>query len=148
MISVEHDKGWHRKVSSVLSKEGISNCELVLCEPEKITSGETLCYDCKSYTSTTIQYMGMRFEKYVKSIENCPDGCFDLVFVDGRARASCIAHARSKIRPGAYLMLDDSERQYYHDAISLLADCKRTDFSGISPYKLHFVQTSVWEVKS
>lgn len=145
LISVEHDKVWYCQVSSVLSKRGILNCTLLLRKPEKKISGETTVYNCKSYTSTSGKYVGMSFENYVRSIEEYPDRGFDLVIVDGRARLSCVFHALGKIRPGGYLMLDDSDRQEYEEAISLLADYKRTDFFGIDPYSMYSRQTSVWE---
>ena len=148
LISIEHDKSWYRRVSSEVSKRGISNCRCLLYEPEKKISVEMSVYSCKSYTSTLGEYVGMSFENYVRSIEKYPDGYFDLVIVDGRARASCLFHALSKIRPGGYLMLDDTDRQRYDEAISLLADYKRTDLFGIAPYTTRFWQTSVWEIKS
>ncbi len=55
----------------------------------------------------------MSFEKYVRSIDRFIDKSLDLVIIDGRARLSCITHALKKIRPGGYLMLDDSERERY-----------------------------------
>lgn len=146
LISIEHDKSWYRKVSNVLSKGKISNCEYILCEPEEKISGAMFSGDLKTYTSELRKYTGMNFEKYVKSIYKYSSGSFDLVIVDGRARVSCILYAISKIRPGGYLMLDNSERERYSDAISFLADYKRTDFFGIGPYSTYLWQTSLWEI--
>ncbi|HEY83015.1 MAG TPA: class I SAM-dependent methyltransferase [Dehalococcoidia bacterium] len=144
LISIEHDKEWYNLVSSALRKKGISNCKYFLHEPEKIF-GETPSYGCQSYTSTRMK--GFSLMNYVKSIERYQDGSFDLVIVDGRARASCVFHALNKIRDGGYLMLDNSARQEYDEAKSLLADYKRTDFSGLTPYSTSLSQTSVWEIK-
>ena len=110
-------------------------------------------YSCRSYTATPReceQYVGKSFEGYVRSIEEYPDRYFDLVFVDGMARLSCIFHALSKIRPGGYLLLDNSDLPEYKEARSFLADYKRTDFFGIGPYlyEVPLWQTSVWEIKS
>ena len=146
LISIEHDRSWYRKVSGALSKEEISNCEYILCEPEKKISGTMFSCNCKNHASALRRYAGMSFEKYVKSIEKYPNGSFDLVIVDGRARSSCIFHALSKIRSGGYLMLDNSERERYSEAISVLADYKRTDFFGIGPYNIYLWRTSVWEI--
>ena len=77
-----------------------------------------------------------------------PDGHFDLVIVDGRARPSCVFHAMSKVRAGGYLMLDDTDRQRYEEAMSLLAGYKRTDLFGIAPSATRFWQTSVWQIQS
>ena len=148
LISIEHDKAWHSRVSSELSKRGISNYKCLLYEPERKISGEMSVYSCKSYTSTLAEYVGMSFENYVRSIEKHPDGYFDLVIVDGRARPSCVFHALGKIRPGGYLMLDDTDRQRYEEAMSLLAGYKRTDLFGIAPHATRFWQTSVWQIKS
>lgn len=146
LISVEHDSHWHGQVAAALARQGISNCELLLCEPERNVHKEMPPYGRSSYTSTAIEYAGMSFEGYVRSIDRHPPGSFDLVFVDGRARASCIAHAIGKVRPGGHLMLDNSERPHYADAIGLLAGCKRTDFFGVGPGALTPWQTSIWQM--
>jgi len=148
LVSVEHDKYWYEKVSERLSDDEFSNCEytLLLHEPEKEPSPQRGGDDCKSYRSTVKKYEGMSFEKYVRSIDEYPDGCFDLVFVDGRARPSCIARALKKIRSGAFLMLDNSERKRYSNSVSLLANFQRKDFFGIGPYKARPWQTSVWMI--
>lgn len=143
LISIEHDKSWYRKVSNMLLKEKISNCEYILCEPEENMFSDEL----KNYTSKLKNYSGMNFEKYVKSIDKYPSGSFDLVIVDGRARVACVLHAISKIRPGGYLMLDNSERERYSEAIYFLADCKQTDFFGLGPYSPCLWQTSLFEKK-
>jgi predicted O-methyltransferase YrrM len=51
------------------------------------------------------------FRKYAAAILGYPDESFDLVFVDGEAscRDWCIANALPKIKPGGYLLLDDSD---------------------------------------
>jgi len=147
LISVEHDRAWHSRVSSMLSKEAISNCEYILCEPEYKISAEVASYGYNSYTSAVTEFAGMSFEKYVKIIDKYPDESFDLVIVDGYARASCIAHAITKIRHGGYLLLDNSEEEKYNSVKSLLACYKRTDFFGAGPYLSFLWQTSVWEIK-
>ena len=146
MISIEHDKEWWERVSSVVYKKGISNCKLVLCEPKKNSDGVTPWYDCQSYTSKLRRYEDISFENYARSIEEYPEGYFDLVFVDGELRPSCIFHALSKIRPGGYLMLDNSDNPQNEEAISLLAGYRGTDFLGIGPFLLRLWQTSVWQI--
>jgi len=147
LISVEHNKNWYKQVAGMLSREEILNCEYILAEPEKNEFNENLPYNCSSFASTLKEYRGMNFKKYVLCIEKYPDSSFDLVIVDGRARASCISHAISKIRPGGCLIVDNSDRQPYYEAISLLAGYKRFDFFGICPYSSGLAQTSVWKIK-
>lgn len=79
----------------------------------------------RAFTLPTGRYANASFEEYVKSIEEYPDESFDLVLVDGRHRSFCIPHAIPKVRPGGYLMLDNSDRRGYRDAISLMSDFKR-----------------------
>jgi hypothetical protein len=145
LISVEHDPQWYRAVVEALAGHGILNCEYELVEPEPIPSGEMPQYGCRSYTSTTERYRGLTFEPYVRRIDRRTDDSLDLVLVDGRARASCVAQAMPKIRPGGYLMLDDAERPFYRDAIVLLAGRKQTDFVGIVPYLSRVRRTTVWQ---
>lgn len=80
----------------------------------------------------------------MKSIDAFPDRSFDLIFVDGRARSSCIFHARNKVKPGRFLMLDNSERNYYSFGKELLIDWERKDFFGPGPYGRYFWQTTIW----
>ncbi len=144
VVSVEHNPDWHKRVSDVLISDGILNCEYILCEPEKLNLDQHPLYSDTSYTS--IAREGLSFEKYVKIIEKYPDATFDLIFIDGRARASCISHAVKKVRRGGYLMLDNSDRVIYHSAISLLSAYKRTDFLGVGPATTVLFQTSIWHI--
>ena len=151
IISVEHCKSWYKKVSNAIKENGISNSEYFLREPEKIISKKIPSYGYKSYTSTVCS--SMNFEKYVKSIEKYPDKSFDLIFIDGRARSSCVFHAINKIRPGGCLMLDNSERAEYNGAKTLLNSYNKIDFYGLGPYRPYrlyrnfFWQTSVWQLR-
>lgn len=148
LVSVEHDKYWYEKVSKRLSGLKFLGCEytLLLREPEKETSVKLSSDGLENYRSTVEEYESMSFEKYVRSIDEYPDGCFDLVFVDGRARPSCIARALNKIRSGAFLMLDNSERERYSNGVSLLANFQRKDFFGIGLYNARPWQTSIWMI--
>lgn len=143
LVSVEHDKVWHRRILNKFSEDKILNCEYLLIEPEKLVSKK---YNSNNYVSLGTEYVGMSFERYVKSIDKFMDKSFDLVIIDGRARSSCITHALKKIRPGGYLMLDDSERERYYKATSLLGNYKRMDFCGIAPCSMELKQTSVWRI--
>jgi len=147
LISVEHDKKWYRLVSKALMENNISNCEYLLIQPEVTNNKKVniLKHNIK-YTSADPNYLGMTFETYVKSIESFPDNSFNLVFIDGRARPFCILHAIPKVRPGGFLMLDNSERGWYQEVINkYLFNWKRIDFFGPGPYNSYFWQTTVWK---
>ncbi len=143
IVSVEHDPEWYILISQLLKKNGISNCQYLLKEPKMSGNNSSDLSNPKSYLSKF--YKGFSFEDYCKAIEFYPDNFFDLVFIDGRARPSCISHAFKKIRPSGYLLLDDSNSSRYAKGIELLKEWKRKDFFGPKPYVRQFVQTMIWK---
>jgi len=138
LISIEHDKTWYEALSSLLKEKKILNCEYWLLEPRPILAKDTNLNFSYPLSFTSEAYTNMSFKKYVKSIDVFPNGSFDLILVDGRARPSCILHALNKLRPGGFLMLDDSERTYYHLGKQLIDRWERIDFFGPGPYDSYF----------
>lgn len=147
IISVEHDRTWHDRISTALLNQGILNVELILCEPEKESSLKMLSSNRQNYTSRLEEYHGMRFEKYARSIEEYSDKSFDLVIIDGRARRDCIPLAVPKIRRGGHLLLDDSERPQYENGILTVAKYERIDFLGLRAKDPNLHLTSVWKIE-
>lgn len=142
VFSVEHNPAWYRVIRNILQKRNVSNCKYLLMEPQSVPVCISDATDPYSYASQ--EYASMSFEAYVKSIDACLNKCFDLVFIDGRARPSCILHARNKVKPGGFIILDNSERDYYSLGKELLSDWERMDFFGPGPYGRYFWQTSIW----
>ncbi len=73
--------------------------------------------------------------------QGIPDfGKFDLVMIDGRGRVKSCETAQ--VRPGGYLVLDNSERERYRPAIELLDSrgWERTDHWHV----LRQWQTTIW----
>ncbi len=145
VVSVEHDPEWYKRVAAALLEEGITNCEYLLVEPEVGGEADADPSDPQAYLSTSKAHSGCRFFEYAAAIERYPDDVFDLIAVDGRARPPCLYHARRKVRPGGYLLLDNSDREDYRKAKQLLADWEHRDFWGPGLYNLYFWQTTVWE---
>ena len=140
VVSVEHDEGFYELVKGILAKRGIKNCELILHKSEP-------CEACNpGFASYQAKYKGLCFETYVKAIDHYPDHSFDLVLVDGRARMSCIKHSLAKIKPGGYLMLDNSDRPAYAQASNLIGDEPPSHMPGVTPWNLDMSQTSVWKI--
>jgi hypothetical protein len=134
VFSVEHDRAWYVLVSKALTQRGLNNCWYQLHEPQTI--GETFSSVGNSRSSRLIYddyYPGMTVDDYVRSIDILPDRTFDLVLVDGRARTACIEHAISKIRPGGYLMLDNSNNADVAEIVHTLLPYPHTVFRGIAP---------------
>ena len=65
---------------------------------------------------------GASFERYVRAIDDYPDGHFHFVSVDGRARVACLERALAKVAPGGLLILDNSQRERYQPALSRLTE--------------------------
>jgi len=146
VVSVEHDAEFRDIVASILDAKRIDNCRLTLCRPEPLPEGNAPEYGISSFTSAQAKYTGLSFERYVKTIDVYPNRSFDLVVVDGRARASCVARAVPKVKLGGHLLLDNSERSGYAGAIELLRGYPRIDCFGIVPWNLEAYQTSIWRI--
>ena len=84
------------------------------------------------------------FVDYARLIDDYADESFDLVAVDGRARCACVWHARAKVKPGGYLMLDNSDRPFYDPARQYLSDWEKRDLFGPGPYVDRFWGTTFW----
>ncbi|MBX3728486.1 MAG: class I SAM-dependent methyltransferase [Candidatus Sumerlaeia bacterium] len=137
VVSVEHDGEWLASVRERLSPETATRADLRHAPPQP--------GDDPATASTVPAYRGMNFRNYVSMIDEFADATFDLVLVDGRARNACVRAAWPKVRPGGWLVLDNSERPKYRDALAHLAPHPRHDFPGLSPYQYDPTRTSAWQ---
>ena len=142
LVSVEHDEAWYARVSRVLASADIGNCDYLLRPPEAMPSDDSssVC------TSNMKEWWGLSFNTYVRTIDRYPDGYFDLVLVDGRARPFCIEAAARKVRVGGCILLDDSQRRAYSGAKSFMSEHARRDFRGVRPYGLDVAHAVAWAV--
>lgn len=148
VVSVEHNKTWFDNVQHSITKNNINNCKYYLIEPEFSIFAKFLPYISSAYVSRTFkEHEKMSFKNYVKKIDSFPDEYFDLIFVDGRSRVSCIDHAVKKIKKkGGFLVLDNSERELYLSLTKKLNKFERIDFFGNGPYIEDVWQTSIWKI--
>lgn len=144
VVSVEHNREWYDHMRTVLSERGVENCSYLFQGGEPVETSRE-CEVCDvSHESMREEYDGVTFDSYVSTIDDYEDASFDLVVVDGRARPACIAHALPKLKPGGYILLDDTHRGHYHERIPLdVADAKI--FRGIRPYSSYVCETMVWQ---
>lgn len=143
VISVEHDMAWYDSVVLKLNNEALSNVAIFCIQAEETISNSSR--DPSSYSNFYSSH-GLQFQKYVSFIDSYPDNYFDWVVVDGRARPSCLNQAQSKVKPGKYLLLDNSDRSHYQPAISnLFGKWKNLTFKGPVPYWPYFFATSIWQ---
>lgn len=142
LVSVEHDNEWYSIVSRIIEKEGLENCEYYLHPPKVGLQGDSEIGYPPGYQSDG--FPGEIFSEYVRSIDSYADESFDLVLVDGRARNACIWHACSKVKPGGYLVLDNSERESYREGRDLVSNWVCREFYGPGPYIPYFWGATVW----
>lgn len=144
VISVEHDKLWYEKAKKDLKKLDLDNYNYLFKPPKKLHTNQEILHDY--YHSWREQ--GVSFEDYVKTIDDYPDNYFDIISVDGRSRVACVKEAYSKVKAGGYILLDNSDRKDYFEAILFLnsKNCVQHDFFGLIGYETVLVQTTIWEV--
>jgi hypothetical protein len=149
IISIEHDPTWFNRVKEIIKEKGYNNWKGYLIEPEIIIDpiNNTDPSDPESYISEDKGFNGQFFRNYAMSIDQYSDQYFDLIVIDGRARPSCFKHSLAKIKKGGFIVLDNSERDYYYVIHEALAskNWQKYNFYGPGPYGLTFWQTSFWK---
>lgn len=150
VVTVEHNEEWFRKLELDMKSQGIKNWEGHLIREEAGTEEGAHIGDPQAYISDDENYRGKNFRAYASYIDRFPENKFDLIVVDGRARPSCTQHAIPKLKPGGWLIIDNSDRDYYLDAFR---ETLTEQFETISnclaptPYCTWFTQTGIWQKK-
>ena len=105
VTSVEHDKHWFEKIQGSM--------------PNNVD----IFYEALNYGGSYSNYVNKQSKE------------FDMIIVDGRDRVNCTKKALLKLSSLGVVVLDDSEREAYSEAIIFLLDngFKKIDFWGISP---------------
>jgi predicted O-methyltransferase YrrM len=93
VVSIEHNSEWVERVQQMIEKH---QC------PNNIDLRYVRGHGTDHRTA---------FRDYADAILSFPDETFDLVFVDGEAssRGWCLRNAIPKLKPGGYLLLDNSD---------------------------------------
>ncbi|HEV8515235.1 MAG TPA: FkbM family methyltransferase [Cyclobacteriaceae bacterium] len=109
IFSIEHDRDWFNKVKNLLPSQ----------------YKEQLLF---------LQLGTGTDHDYTKAATHLKRK-FDIIFVDGRERVKCAIDSRPWLSEKGVLVLDDSERERYADAVSfyLSQGFKKLDFWGIAP---------------
>ncbi len=116
ILSVEHDRNWFDKIGSTMPE----NSRLIY---QPLTPGG-------SYSQAPPD-TGERF---------------DIIIVDGRDRVNCCKNSIDALSERGVIILDDSERSKYAEAIDFLTGqgFRHIAFSGISPGFFYYKSTSVF----
>lgn len=130
VISVEHDRTWYEAMRVP------ANVTLLLSEPQPAPDDR----EFRHYRSTDPQYRGLWFRDYARTIREFDP---DLVLVDGRARVDCAIEAAHALRPGGWLVVDDTDRAEYAPIFAELR-WPFTRYPGPKPYGDAFAETTIW----
>ena len=114
VVTVEHDREWYQRLEEVMKENHGAQWtgKYVAAEQGDLVPVPDAA-DPLHYASQDEVSRGMNFKAYASEIDRYPDGHFNVVMVDGRARASCIHHAVPKLASGGLLILDNAERAHY-----------------------------------
>ncbi len=146
VTSVEHDAKWSCYLRERLETLGVDNVDYKEIPGEGIADWEEKDYrNPDDFVSGDIGSAGLSFERYVKAIDPYPEESFDIVVVDGRARNGCVKHAITHVKRGGYLVVDNSDREYYMEGAAELRDAaawEKREFQGPVFFQHAFNRTS------
>ena len=139
VYSVENDELWYNHLERFLEEKQITNVTYMLHQDE----GEAKLTDEKFVSKSANKL----FRKYVESIDIISDNSLDIVMIDGRARSSCISQSIPKVKKGGYLIVDNSDRDYFANNQELfhLDKWEAKHFVGQTPYTFSFSKTSFFK---
>jgi predicted O-methyltransferase YrrM len=144
-VTVEHDADWFAALKKHLNSSDRVDYRFVPPERNEKREGTDDPEDPECYISNATRYKDCQFYHYVSQIDEFPDGFFDLILIDGRARPSCIKHSVKKIRINGALIIDNTERPYYlTKAKAYLHNFERREFHGVGPILDHMWKTDVY----
>ncbi len=149
VVTVEHNNEWFMLLQDIIKRKNIGKWNGNLVFPEaNINTALLNPSKPKDYFSKDPAFATNTFLAYARFIDKYPDEYFDVVLVDGRARPSCAWQSVTKLKKGGYLVIDNSDREYY---FAELRKTLETDFKliynkiALSPYVKFFTKTGVWE---
>ncbi len=112
VLTTEDKPDWAEAVESALAQDSLSNVELSLISHE--------------------EHGNDYYDIYADHILQFPNESFDIVFVDGadRARVPVMTYAKKKIKPGGWLIVDDSNWDSLALGLRRLDSWPRATFCG------------------
>ncbi|TXI79590.1 MAG: hypothetical protein E6Q44_09055 [Flavobacteriales bacterium] len=134
VVTVEHDPQWYAILEQRLRKEGADRWTgiHVPATPGTLVPVPDPA-EPAHYASADAASQGCNYQAYVHAIDRYPDGHFDVLMIDGRARTSCLAHATAKLKRGGLLVLDNAERARYTERNAEVLRGFTVLLSGMAP---------------
>ncbi len=109
LVTIEHDSEWYSKVKYPSNVPYVYGFYLIPYESGTLGSDKA---NPSHYKSGSTNLGDVNFKRYASAIDSY--GKFDLILIDGMARASCLAHAYSHVADGGCIVLDNTgDRPYY-----------------------------------
>ncbi len=116
LTSIEYDESWYKVVKSKLEKENITNVNLrlILLDHALLEPEQEFYEICPSYVAVLDEFV---------------DESLDFIIVDGHYRTLCTRKSISKIKPGGYLLIDDTNKWSSLDSLNIPKDWSIVDQS-------------------
>lgn len=145
VLTVEDNAEWYRAVVAELSAspDAFARVNIALIE-----AGYGQRFGCDISDPVCYVERGVpdrNWRDYASAVDKCADESLDIVLVDGYSRPACIAHALTKLKHGGWLVLDNSDRDYYLANVGkLLQSWPMCKFCGPGPYNSYEWCCSFW----
>lgn len=133
MVSIEHNKEWFDRINKELIDKSVIHVGYNYIPFEAGTIGSNPANPVH-YKSASTELGEVNFKRYVTLIDRLNNDKFDLILIDGMARASCLYHAASHVAENGCIVLDNAERNYYMQNVAFLFEgWERILFEGYGP---------------
>lgn len=130
LSTVEHSQEWFDDTNKKLSVAHVGY-NLIPYEDGTIGSNPA---NPVHYKSASTELGEVNFKRYATLVDRMIDSKYDLILIDGMARASCLYHAASHVAEGGCIVLDNAERDYYMQNVAFLFEgWERILFEGYGP---------------
>lgn len=124
LTSVEHNQEWFAIVNAKLQARHIDNVDYRFIPAEKEPQNVEYSF-YKDFNLTDRDFtIRKEYHNYFSFVSTFPDGHFDFIIVDGRARVECCLNAISKLKSGGLFVLDNSDRERYKPVFKVLENWK------------------------
>lgn len=126
LVSVEHNKTWHKLVCDKIKMMNISNVDYKYIPQEEPKVQDKPLF-LKDFDIDEYEYdYRQDYVAYFSALNEYPDEHFDIIIVDGRARPECVFSSYKKLKNGGLMILDNSERERYKIVFEMLNHLEST----------------------
>lgn len=137
--SVENSRDWYKRLSAIIKENNIQNINYRCIEGVPLSPDKRVD---EAYLDNKPPFDQFDWTAYVSALERYADHFFDVIVIDGRARPGCIRRAIPRLRPAGLLVVDNSERKAYMEALRLLIRWETKHVYGPVCFENNFSRTS------